>query len=112
MSLILLPTDALAVVLNLSSFTFYWAGLARAKALPTLPSAEAGKQKDCGSSPLWLSSLFSEKLWYLDTAMWLSFMINEALKWLSSLPILMQGIILVVHGVALGTVSLFFHLVL
>ena len=49
---------------------------------------QAGKQKDLGSIPLRLAFLFRNcDLWSLVT---LHLTINETLKWLSSLPILMQ----------------------
>ena len=52
---------------------------------------QAGKQKGLGSIPLRLSVLFKEVVaggHCLVTA--LSLTVNETLKWLSSLPILMQ----------------------
>ena len=55
---------------------------------PVWPSGKAGKQKDLGSNLLRLSFLFkSSGLWTLVT---LPLTINETLKWLSSLPVLMQ----------------------
>ena len=46
----------------------------------------AGKQRNLGSNPPWLSFLFES--WHCLLTM--SFTINGTLKWLSSLPILMQ----------------------
>ena len=47
---------------------------------PVWPSGKAGKQRDLGSNPLRLSFLFVT----------LSLTINKTLKWLSSLPTLIQ----------------------
>ena len=50
----------------------------------------AGKQKDLGLIPLQLSLLF-KRLWFVDTVLWLCPSLpTKTLKWLSSLPILMQ----------------------
>ena len=66
---------------------------------------KAGRQKDLGSNLLWLSSLF--KICGLWTLILLP-TVNDTLKWLSSLPALMQnptgG-----DSVVLGMVSLFPH---
>ena len=63
---------------------------------PTFHISASGKQNDIGSIPL---RLFREKLWSVGTASFVTLSlttINETLKWLSSLPILNAGIILVV----------------
>ena len=50
---------------------------------------QSGKQKDLGSISLLFSSL--ERLWSVNTVfVTLSLTVNKTLKWLSSLPILMQ----------------------
>ena len=74
---------------------------------PVWPSGKASKQKDLGSIPLRLLSVSPLKGCGLIVT--LSMTINETLKWLSPLPILMQN-----HSggdsVALGIASLFLHL--
>ena len=50
----------------------------------------AGKQKDFGSIPLRLSFLFKRVVVYGHCLLTLSLTIKETLKWLSSLPVLMQ----------------------
>ena len=50
----------------------------------------AGKQKDLGSIPLRLSFLLQRFVVCGHCLVTLSLTINETLKWLSSLPILMQ----------------------
>ena len=50
----------------------------------------ADKQKDLGSIPLRLSFLFKKVVVYGHCLVTLSLAVNETLKWLSSLPILMQ----------------------
>ena len=55
---------------------------------------QAGKRKDLGSIPL-LLSFSSEVVVYGHGLVTLSLTINETLKWLSSLPILMQVILVV-----------------
>ena len=50
----------------------------------------AGKQKDLGSIPLRLSSPFKKVVVCENCLVTLSLTLNETLKWLSSLPILMQ----------------------
>ena len=56
---------------------------------------QAGKQKDLGSTPLRLSFLFKEVVVCGHCLVTLSLTINETLKWLSSLPVLMQVILAV-----------------
>ena len=51
---------------------------------------QAGKQKDLGSTPLRLSFLFKEVVVCGHCLVTLSLTINGTLKWLPSLPILMQ----------------------
>ena len=53
----------------------------------------ADKHKDLGSNPRRLSFLFKNGGLCMDTVLFetLSLTINETLKWLLSLPILMQG---------------------
>ena len=55
----------------------------------------AGKRKDLGSIPLRLSFLFKKVVVCGHYLVTLSLTINETLKWLSSLPILMQVILVV-----------------
>ena len=50
----------------------------------------AGKQRDLGSNPLRLSFLFKKVVVCGHCLVTLSLTINETLKWLSSLPILLQ----------------------
>ena len=57
---------------------------------PVWPGGKAGKQKDLGSNPLLLSFLF-KRCGLLTLASDFVHRINETLKWLSSLPILMQS---------------------
>ena len=59
------------------------------------PSGKAGKRKDLGSIPLRLSFLFKKVVVCGHCLVTLSLTINETLKWLSSLPILMQVILVV-----------------
>ena len=54
-----------------------------------------GKQKDRGSIPASETLLSLQKLWFMDTGCLELFVtlprtINELLKWLTSLPVLMQ----------------------
>ena len=51
---------------------------------------QAGKQNGLGSIPLWLSLLFTKVIVCGQCLVTLSLTINETLKWLSSLPTLMQ----------------------
>ena len=53
-------------------------------------SREAAKQKDLGSTPLRLSSVFKQLVICRHCLVTLSLTVNETLKWLSSLPSLMQ----------------------
>ena len=55
----------------------------------------AGKQKDLGSIPLRLSFLFRKLVVCGHFTVTLSLTINKTLKWFSSLPILMQVILVV-----------------
>ena len=55
----------------------------------------SGKQKGLGSIPLRLSFLFEKVVVCGHCLVTLSFTINELLKWISSLPILMQDILVV-----------------
>ena len=55
----------------------------------------AGKRKDLGSIPLRLSFLFKKVVVCGHCLVTLSLTINETLKWLSSLPILMHVILVV-----------------
>ena len=66
--------------------------MSKLKCEPVWPRGKAGKQTDLGSNPLWLSFLFKIcDLWTLFCRLWLGpSQINKTLKWLSSLPILMQ----------------------
>ena len=57
---------------------------------PVWPSGKAGKQKGLGSIPLRLSFLFKKVVVCGHRLVTLSLTINETLKWLSSLPVLMQ----------------------
>ena len=51
---------------------------------------KSGKKRDLGSNPLRLSSLFKKVVVCGHCLMTSSLTINETLKWLSSLPTLMQ----------------------
>ena len=57
---------------------------------PVWPSGKAGKQKDLNSNLLRLSFLFKSCGLYRHCLVTLSLAVNETLKWLSSLTILMQ----------------------
>ena len=52
--------------------------------------ALTGKQKGLGSIQLWLSFLFIKVVVGGHCLVTLSLTVNETIKWLSSLPILMQ----------------------
>ena len=51
---------------------------------------QAGKQKELGSIPLWLAFLFERVVVCGHCLVTFSITTDETLKWLSSLPILMQ----------------------
>ena len=57
---------------------------------PVWLSGKAGKQRDLDSNPPRFSF---QKLWSVDTVLSVTLFltVNETLKWLSSLPIFMQG---------------------
>ena len=57
---------------------------------PVWPSGKAGKQKDLGSNLLRLSFLFKSVVVCGNCLVTLSFTINETLKWLPPLPIIVQ----------------------
>ena len=84
---------------------------------PVWPSGKASDRVGFsrGTSNL-LRLLSLQKMWSMDTVLFvtLSLTINETLKWLSSLLILMQKVILCGDSVAVGIIiiSLFSHLAL
>ena len=57
---------------------------------PVWPSGEAGKQKGLRSIPLWLSFFVKKVVVCGHCLVTLSLTINEILKWLSSLPVVVQ----------------------
>ena len=67
----------------------FWCPIYRSQ--PVWPSGKAGKRKGLGSIPLRFCLLFKKVRIYGLCLVTLSLTINKTLKWLSSLPILMQG---------------------